>query len=122
MIRRPNKTQPPASEERKAALKARTEMKWKTLPWEEISAIRRYDRLLMEQDGKCLECGIPTEWNGKSLRFQIDHKSGVRTDNSRENVQLLCPNCHTQTPNWGVKNASEEGKKRLGWSAGLKRK
>jgi ribosomal protein L44E len=28
-------------------------------------------------------------------------------------LRYLCPNCHTQTDTWGVKNVSEEGRKRM---------
>jgi len=51
---------------------------------------------------KCAICGID-EWNGKNLSLQIDHKNGCRTDDRIENLQWLCPNCHTQTETWGTK-------------------
>lgn len=61
---------------------------------------------------KCSECGI-TEYNGKSIRLQIDHIDGNNSDHRQKNLRYLCPNCHTQTETWGVKNVSEEGAKRL---------
>jgi len=30
----------------------------------------------------------------------MSHKMTNRKDNTRENLQLLCPNCHAQTPTW----------------------
>ena|ERR1039457_5631140 len=39
----------------------------------------------------------------KPIRFQLDHVSGNKKDNSRENLRVLCPNCHTQTPTWGYR-------------------
>lgn len=45
---------------------------------------------------QCSICGI-SEWNGKPLSLQIDHRNGKHTDNSLGNLRLLCPNCHSQT-------------------------
>lgn len=53
----------------------------------------------------CKECGVGANWNNKPLTLQVDHINGIRTDNKLENLRLLCPNCHTQTSNYGVKNA-----------------
>ncbi|MBM4424408.1 MAG: HNH endonuclease [Chloroflexi bacterium] len=48
----------------------------------------------------CAECGMDAMWNGRSLVLQIDHISGDRHDNRAENLRFLCPNCHSQTPNF----------------------
>jgi len=61
---------------------------------------------------ECSSCGI-NEWNNKPLILQIDHIDGNNKNNTIENFRYLCPNCHTQTETWGVRNVSEEGKKRL---------
>jgi hypothetical protein len=61
---------------------------------------------------KCSCCGI-NEWNGKPLTLQVDHINGDNTLHRKENLRWICPNCHTQTDTWGVKNASEDGRARM---------
>ena len=61
---------------------------------------------------KCSCCGI-SEWNGKSITLQIEHKDGNPSNNTIENVCWLCPNCHTQTKTWGSRNAKGKAKDRI---------
>lgn len=51
----------------------------------------------------CATCGIH-EWLGKKLVLDLDHINGVRSDHRLENLRLLCPNCHSQTPTYKSKN------------------
>jgi hypothetical protein len=55
------------------------------------------------KENRCEECGI-SEWRGKRLSLALHHVNGDGLDNRIENLALLCPNCHSQTPNFGVKN------------------
>lgn len=48
-------------------------------------------------DELCYECGI-FEWRSRPLVLHLDHINGERHDNRIENLRLLCPNCHSQTP------------------------
>ena len=58
--------------------------------------------LLLHQ---CYECKRGPEWQGKPLSLHLDHINGVNNDNRLENLRLLCPNCHSQTPTYaGRKN------------------
>ncbi len=43
---------------------------------------------------KCVECGIGPSWQGKFLCLQLDHISGNNSDNSLDNLRILCANCH----------------------------
>jgi len=52
---------------------------------------------------KCECCGI-TEWNGKPAPIELDHIDGNRYNNRLENLRLLCPNCHAQTPPYRGRN------------------
>ena len=61
---------------------------------------------------KCEECDI-TEHNDKPIIFQVDHINGDRTDNRHENLKILCPNCHSQTSTFGVKNIKDEAYNRM---------
>lgn len=54
---------------------------------------------------KCEKCGI-TEWQGEPISLQIHHINGDHHDNRLENLQFLCPNCHSQTDTYAGKNSS----------------
>lgn len=47
----------------------------------------------------CEICGT-SSWLGKRLNCQLHHINGDNTDNRLENLQILCPNCHSQTDNY----------------------
>jgi hypothetical protein len=59
-------------------------------------------RKLLIRDGikekKCEMCGI-SEWLGSELPLELHHIDGNRFNNEFHNLQILCPNCHSLTPN-----------------------
>jgi HNH endonuclease len=55
-------------------------------------------------ENRCRRCGIDA-WFGQPLSMHLDHVNGVGNDNRLENLRMLCPNCHSQTPTYGGRNA-----------------
>lgn len=58
------------------------------------------------KENKCEKCGI-SEWQGNSINCELHHINGNPTDNRIENLQILCPNCHSQTDNFRSRNRSK---------------
>lgn len=52
---------------------------------------------------KCSCCGR-RNWLGKPIPLHIDHINGDKDDWRLQNIRLLCPNCHNQTPTFAGKN------------------
>lgn len=61
-----------------------------------IGSLKRY---LVEKRGDwCEVCKCPPSHNLKPLKFELHHIDGNSDNNLPNNLQLLCPNCHSQIP------------------------
>lgn len=67
--------------------------------------------VIREKGYSCEICGI-SSWLGESITLEMDHIDGDRKNNAIENLRLLCPNCHAQTPTWRGRNSKTRGKKK----------
>jgi len=86
--------------------------------WETLQFHNKKKRAFLEQGEKCKICGIK-DWLGEKITFEFHHIDGNKKNDSRQNVLILCPNCHSQTPNyrWSVyasKKSKEKVSKNLG--------
>lgn len=71
------------------------------------------DFFLDEQNNKCDICGIEPKWMDKNLIFVIDHIDGDASNNKRENIRMICPNCDSQTNTF--KSRNKNSKRRNYW-------
>lgn len=55
------------------------------------------------KDYKCDICGLE-KWLEKDINLELHHINGNSSDHRSENLQLLCPNCHSQTDNFRGRN------------------
>lgn len=58
------------------------------------------------KEDRCEKCGL-TDWMGQKITLQLHHKDGDRNNNTLENLEILCPNCHSQTDNYAGKSTKQ---------------
>ena len=57
---------------------------------------------------KCYKCNL-VEWLGQPIPTELEHINGDRFDCRKENLTILCPNCHAQTETYRGKNKIGSG-------------
>jgi DNA-directed RNA polymerase subunit RPC12/RpoP len=78
----------------------------------EINQRHTLRKLLANKRGyKCNHCNISV-WNKKPITLQVNHIDGNCTNNLPSNLELICPNCHSQTDTFGAKNKGNGRKSR----------
>jgi hypothetical protein len=60
------------------------------------------------KDHRCEKCN-GTDWQSQKMPLELHHIDGDRHNNTLDNIQLLCPNCHALTDNYRGKNKSRVG-------------
>lgn len=83
--------------------------KWGQIP----NQLRRY--IFEKYENKCCKCG----WSKinpytQTLPLEIDHIDGNSENNSEDNLQLLCPNCHSLTSTY--RGANRGHGRNITWS------
>jgi len=58
---------------------------------------------------QCNECSITNTYNSRPITLHLDHINGINNDNRLENLRVLCPNCHSQTPTYCGKSKGKKG-------------
>ena len=53
------------------------------------------------------KCDGVLMWNNKEITLELEHKNGINNDNRFENLEFLCPSCHSQTSTFKVKNTKK---------------
>lgn len=86
---------------------------WRDRDFFELSPVLKRKFLIEKFSGCCQECGYSkTRENGRSI-LTVHHIDGNRKNNVIENLQLLCPNCHTLTNNFAFNGRTHTVESRL---------
>lgn len=91
-----------------------SDVDWNSIPFDQLGTGKRRERLFKESNYACSQCGFnKTRDCGRTI-LEIDHIDGDHTNNSYDNLRVLCPNCHALTPNfrnWGRRGKVKSSKR-----------
>jgi hypothetical protein len=60
-------------------------------------------------------CSTKDQWLGRPITLHVDHLNGDWLDDRPQNLVFLCPNCHSQTPNYCGNKGFAELTSRAKW-------
>jgi len=84
-------------------LKETRYLKYLSTPFDGLGQENRRRRVFEEQNHCCNKCGL-SEWQGVKITLELEHKDGNNQNNVRDNLEGLCPNCHSITDTWRGRN------------------
>ena len=70
------------------------------------------EMVVNEYGNECKSCGVGPWHNDKPLLLEVNHIDGDAANNVLSNLELLCPNCHSQTHNYRALNKESARKYR----------
>lgn len=93
-----------------------SKINWDQVEFENLGYRKRRERLLREANYACVICAFSQTRLDGTVILQVDHVDGQPTNNTRNNLRVLCPNCHavhsTKFMHIGQKH-TEETKERI---------
>lgn len=100
-VKRGMKNMPQEKKDRLAELTRQRNLKrrYKKKTFDELKSWHSIKKFVIaEMNETCEKCG----WNKRNpfhdkILLQVNHKDGDRSNNKRDNLEVLCPNCHSLT-------------------------
>lgn len=75
-----------------------------TREFEELKSSGTRKNFLIRERGHRCEICMHESWMGQPIPLTLDHVDGNSVNDAKDNLRLLCPNCHAQTPTFCGKN------------------
>lgn len=86
------------------------ELRKENTPFHEWPLATIREHIFEEQKGCCNKCGLD-KWLDELITLELEHKDGDNKNNTQENLEFLCPNCHSMTVTWRGRNKNGQNKR-----------